>query len=52
MTEWIMGRMQEPSTYAAIGVSVVGAGVLASNFWVVVAGIVVGVGAFVLKERR
>jgi|TARA_R110000824_G_scaffold253278_3_gene442168 hypothetical protein len=51
MKEWIVGRMREPSTYAALGLGVVGAGVLADNVWIVVAGIIIGIAAFVLKEK-
>jgi|TARA_R100001530_G_scaffold117457_1_gene84574 hypothetical protein len=51
MKKWVLGRMREPSTYAAIGLGVVGAGVIANNFWVVLAGMIVGIGAFILKEK-
>jgi|TARA_R110002020_G_scaffold163678_1_gene349801 hypothetical protein len=49
--DWVIGRMREPSTYAAIGVGVLGVGVLLDSFWIVIAGIAVGVAAFVLKEK-
>jgi len=39
MKKWIVGRMQEPSTYAALGLGIVGAG------------IVIGLAAVVLKEK-
>jgi len=51
MKEWVSGRMREPSTYAAVGIGVVGVGVIMNSFWVVIAGMVVGIGAFVLKEK-
>jgi len=51
MGKWIMERMREPSTYAAVGLAVVGIGVLMNNAGVIIAGIVAGVGAFILKER-
>ena len=51
MTKLIVDRVREPSTYAAVGIGVVGVGILIDNFWVVVAGMVVGVGAFILKEK-
>ncbi len=52
MTKWIADRMREPSTYAALGLGVVGVGILIDNFWVVLAGMVAGFGAFILKEKR
>jgi|TARA_R110000824_G_scaffold106438_6_gene251521 hypothetical protein len=51
MKKWIVGRMQEPSTYAALGLGIVGAGVLANSVWIVAAGIVIGLAAVVLKEK-
>ena len=51
MKKWIEDRMREPSTYAAIAVSVVGIGVLTNTSLVVLLGIIIGVGAFVLKEK-
>tara|TARA_R100000306_G_C4275052_1_gene92117 strand:- start:195 stop:359 length:165 start_codon:yes stop_codon:yes gene_type:complete len=51
MEKWITERMCEPSTYAAIGLAVVGVGVLMNNAGVIIAGVVAGVGAFILKER-
>tara|TARA_R110002020_G_scaffold389530_1_gene600149 strand:+ start:38 stop:202 length:165 start_codon:yes stop_codon:yes gene_type:complete len=51
MKEWIVGRMREPSTYAAIGLGVVGVGVLVNSAWIVASGIIIGVAAFVLKEK-
>ena len=51
MEKWIAERMREPSTYAAIGLGIVGVGILINNSWFVIAGIVAGVGAFILKER-
>tara|TARA_R110000787_G_scaffold94614_3_gene197385 strand:- start:2443 stop:2607 length:165 start_codon:yes stop_codon:yes gene_type:complete len=51
MKEWIMGRVREPSTYAAVAIGLVGVGVLSGNFWIVISGMVIGVGSFVLKEK-
>jgi|TARA_R110000787_G_scaffold177346_3_gene289337 hypothetical protein len=54
MKKWIVGRMQEPSTYAALGLCAIGAGVVVDSVWsvwIVVAGIVMGLAAFVLKEK-
>ena len=52
MKKWIVGRMQEPSTYAALGLGIVGAGVLANSVWIVAAGIVIGLAALVWGPRR
>tara|TARA_R100001143_G_scaffold60872_1_gene60760 strand:+ start:712 stop:885 length:174 start_codon:yes stop_codon:yes gene_type:complete len=54
MKNWIVGRMREPSTYAALGLCAIGAGVLINSVWsvwIVVAGIIIGIAAFVLKEK-
>jgi len=51
MKKWIQDRMREPSTYAAIGISVIGIGVLTESSLAVFLGIIVGVGAFILKEK-
>ena len=49
--KWIKDRMQEPSSYAAAGVAVMGVGVVISQPILVVIGIVGGAVGFVLKER-
>ena len=48
---WIINRMKEPSSYAALGGVVVGVGVLISQPVVVMVGMVGGVVGFLLKER-
>jgi len=48
---WIINRMKEPSSYAALGGVVVGVGVLISQPLVVMVGMVGGVVGFLLKER-
>ena len=48
---WIMDRMIEPSSYAALGGVVVGVGVLISQPIVVMVGMVGGVAGFLLKEK-
>ena len=49
--EWITSRIKEPSSWAAAGVAVIGVAVVSSQYWLVVAAIVVAVVAFVLKEK-
>ena len=49
--DWIINRMKEPSSYAALGGVVVGVGVLISQPVVVMVGIVGGVAGFLLKEK-
>lgn len=48
---WVMNRMKEPSSYAALGGVVVGVGVLISQPIVIVVGIVGGAVGFLLKEK-
>jgi len=50
MLKWAMGRVREPSTYAAIGVAIIGVSILIDQPYLVIAGIAVAVLAFVLKE--
>ena len=49
--EWIIGWVQEPSRYAALGGAVVGVGVLISQPIVIVVGIAGGALGFLLKEK-
>mgnify|MGYP003127814950 FL=1 len=49
--EWVKSRVSEPSTWAAVGASVVGLGVLTNIFTLVLIGVVLGVLGFVLKEK-
>jgi hypothetical protein len=51
MTKWVMGRVKEPSTYAAIAIAVSGVGVLIDQPYMIIGGIVVAVLAFILKEK-
>jgi hypothetical protein len=51
MTKWVMGRVKEPSTYAAIAVAVSGVGVLIDQPYMIIGGIAVAVLAFILKEK-
>ncbi len=48
---WILSRMKEPSSYAALGGGVVGIGVLIGQPVVVLIGIVGGAVGFLLKEK-
>ena len=49
--EWIKERMQEPSSYAALGGVVMGVGILISQPPVIIVGMVGGVVGFLLKEK-
>jgi hypothetical protein len=49
--KWITDRSIEPSSWAAAAAAIVGAAVLADNFWIACAGIAVAVIAIVLRER-
>ena len=49
--KWIKNRISEPSSYAAIGVAVMGVGIVLNMpvlFWVGIAGGILG---FILKEK-
>jgi len=48
---WILNRMKEPSSYAALGGGVVGIGVLINQPVVIIIGIVGGAAGFLLKEK-
>jgi len=48
---WILSRMKEPSSYAALGGGVVGIGVLINQPVVIIIGIVGGAAGFLLKEK-
>ena len=49
--KWIVERVTEPSTWAAIGAGVVGVGVLINQPIVIIIGSVGGAGGFILKEK-
>jgi|TARA_R110002110_G_scaffold163371_3_gene363142 hypothetical protein len=51
MLEWIKDRAIEPSTCVAVGVILVGAGVLIDMTFISIIGIVVSAGGFFLKEK-
>jgi len=50
--EWIKSRVVEPSSWAAVGGVLIGFGLLFSQPALIVVGIVVGIGGFVLKEKN
>jgi hypothetical protein len=50
--DWIIDRFTEPSSYAAAGAVIIGIGVITSQSWLIMLGIVGGVVGFVLKESR
>jgi hypothetical protein len=51
MMKWIKDRVSEPSSYAAVGVMVIGVGVIIDQPILILIGIVGGVIGFVLKEK-
>lgn len=51
MGAWISERLSEPSSYAAVGLGVLGVGVILNQPILIYAGIVGGVVGFVLKEK-
>jgi|TARA_R100001086_G_scaffold115979_2_gene59445 hypothetical protein len=57
---WIIGRVKEPSSYAAVGSAVIGIGIITSQecitsqswqSWLVIIGVIGGAIGFVLKEQ-
>tara|TARA_R100000808_G_scaffold10564_1_gene27924 strand:+ start:1385 stop:1555 length:171 start_codon:yes stop_codon:yes gene_type:complete len=48
---WVKSRISEPSSYAAIGVGVMGIGIIISQPVLIYIGIIGGVVGFVLKEK-
>jgi len=51
MIKWIKDRVSEPSSYAAVGVAVMGVGVVINQPILIFIGIAGGVIGFVLKEK-
>jgi len=51
MYSWFVSRLHEPSTYAGFAVAAVGVAVVIGDASVAIAGIVIAVLAFVLRER-
>tara|TARA_R110002020_G_scaffold73473_2_gene188306 strand:+ start:640 stop:804 length:165 start_codon:yes stop_codon:yes gene_type:complete len=51
MMKWIKDRVSEPSSYAAVGVAVMGVGVVINQPILIFVGIAGGVIGFVLKEK-
>jgi|TARA_R110001583_G_scaffold47396_1_gene148496 hypothetical protein len=49
--QWVLSRVSEPSSYAAVAALVLGVGVLVDADWLAVIAIVVGIVGVVLKER-
>jgi hypothetical protein len=49
--KWITDRFKEPSSYAAAGAAVIGIGVITSQSWLIMLGIVGGAVGFILKEK-
>jgi sulfite exporter TauE/SafE len=55
--DWIIGRVKEPSSYAAAGSIMIGIGVITSQqcittqSWLVIIGVIGGAVGFALKER-
>ena len=51
LINWIIDRFTEPSSYAAAGAVVIGIGVITSQSWLIMIGIVGGAVGFVLKDK-
>ena len=51
VSSWIVSRFAEPSSYAAIGLAVMGVGIVIDQPIMVLVGIAGGVLGFMLKER-
>ena len=51
MMNWVKDRISEPSSYAAVGLAVMGVGVVINQPILIFIGIAGGVIGFVLKEK-
>jgi len=51
VSSWIVGRFAEPSSYAAIGIAVMGVGIVIDQPLMAIVGVAGGVLGFILKER-
>ena len=51
IVQYVLSRVSEPSSYAAVAALVLAAGVLADADWLAVIAIVIGIVAVVIKER-
>jgi len=51
VSSWIVGRFAEPSSYAAIGLVVMGVGIVIDQPIMVFVGIAGGAAGFILKEK-
>tara|TARA_R110000868_G_scaffold135545_1_gene348125 strand:+ start:1849 stop:2013 length:165 start_codon:yes stop_codon:yes gene_type:complete len=51
MINWIIERAKEPSSYAAVGVGIVGLGVISGAGGLVFIGIASGILGIVIKEK-
>jgi hypothetical protein len=49
--EWLKGRMKEPSTYAGVGIGVIGLGIVIDEPFLIFVGIAAAVLALILKEK-
>ena len=49
--EWLKGRLKEPSSYAGVGVGVIGLGIVIEEPLLIFVGIGAAVLALILKEK-
>jgi|TARA_R110000796_G_scaffold40651_2_gene100640 hypothetical protein len=52
IVQWVLSRVSEPSSYAAVAAGVIGVGILTGFEWLAVIGVVAGVVGVVLAERE
>jgi hypothetical protein len=51
IVQYVLSRVSEPSSYAAIGVAAIGVGILTGFEWLAVIGVVGGVLGVVMAEK-
>jgi energy-converting hydrogenase Eha subunit A len=52
IVQYVLSRVSEPSSYAAIGVAAIGIGILTDFEWLAVIGVVGGILGVVMAEKN
>jgi len=52
IVQWVLSRVSEPSSYAAVAAGVIGVGILTDFEWLAVIGVVGGILGVVMAEKN
>jgi|TARA_R110000772_G_scaffold68077_6_gene150787 O-antigen ligase len=52
IVQWVLSRVSEPSSYAAVAAGVIGVGILTGFEWLAVIGVVGGIIGVVMAEKN